>query len=783
MIGSLYSGISGIKTHQFGIDSTSNNIANVNTVGYRANLPEFKNLFALQMDYINSNSPISNNYNHGATISSNAINANDGSYVKADGQFNVAISGRSWFVVGTNPNGNFDVNNPLVNQNNNQQNYFTRDGSFSLDGNGYLVNSSGYYMYGVNLGKISPDGILTSTKDLTQDYANLSSSVLQPIQIPKNLQYSPTLTTDVNLSINLNRTEGLKGIDKITDEEGKFDLEKFYAQDINAFMNESGKALDPKNSKDINFSLEFNGVVKNYSFVYGDDFRTFGELRDLIKEEVGLDMNLKLDSNGNPLDCSFAITSGTMQNFKISISGKLADKLDLKQMGKEFKSPLDGKIAEFDDKNLNYKEGELVKQNGMIFKRVGNDPLQPPQPPAPQPGQPAPQPNLLEDDANWELVDSSGVAFYDHKKTDYAIGNIMIYDGKIYKRIADVDTMIPDPDNKDPNVQKEIKAMPDENEAWEEVTESVVGQIPEFEAGTKYKEGDIIAFNGNIYQNTKDDNEAEPGTLGGGWTVVTGDSLNSTRLQVSTYETNTEIYDNAGAKFILKNEFVLLEQGDYTANPPVNERWEVKTSIYDMDGKVMLNDAPMVNELTFNADGSVNGEVFEIPFKDGSISVDLTQSEDGKMTSNFAYANSEIKSVKQDGVPQGILKDFLINEDGIIMANFSNGKMEPIGRFGLAAFVNDQGLSSVGGNMFKMNVRTINGETNIVSGAPTLAWEENGLAKLKYAKVLDGMLETSNVDTGSALTDLIVYQRGYQMSAKSISTADQLMQEAIQLKR
>ena len=109
--------------------------------------------------------------------------------------------------------------------------------------------------------------------------------------------------------------------------------------------------------------------------------------------------------------------------------------------------------------------------------------------------------------------------------------------------------------------------------------------------------------------------------------------------------------------------------------------------------------------------------------------------------------------------------------------------MEPIGRFGIAAFVNDQGLSKVGGNLFQMNARTINGETAVVSGPPILAWEDSGYASLKFGRVMDHMLETSNVDTGTALTDLIVYQRGYQMSAKSITTADQLMQEAIQLKR
>lgn len=100
MVGAFYNGISGIRTHQFGIDSTSNNIANVNTVGYRANLPEFKSLFATSMSYVNANSPISNDYNYGSTIGSNAINANDGTYVSAEGDFNVAYSGKGWFVVG-----------------------------------------------------------------------------------------------------------------------------------------------------------------------------------------------------------------------------------------------------------------------------------------------------------------------------------------------------------------------------------------------------------------------------------------------------------------------------------------------------------------------------------------------------------------------------------------------------------------------------------------------------------------------------------------------------------
>lgn len=599
MVGSLYSGISGIRTHQFGLDSTSNNIANINTVGYRANLPEFKSLFSRSMDYVNANSPIRNDYNYGSTIGSNAINTNDGTYVSSDGTFNVAITGRSWFVVGLNKEGQFDINNPLAQPD--QRNYFTRDGSFSLDGEGYLVNSSGYYMYGINLGKIQ-DNVITGTNNFAQDYVDLGGSVLQPLRIPKDLQYQPTLTTDVHISVNLNRTQNPKGIGILKDDEGNFSEEKFLNQDLNALMDGSGKLLDAKNYKDIKFVLtNEEGEEQEFNFVYGEDFRTIGELADLIKNTTGFDFGLRFDANGNPIDCSMRLVNNTGESYKVEISGKLADKLGMKTLGKNLQTP--------------------------------------------------------------------------------------------------------------------------------------------------------------------------------------NDSINTTQFNIPTYESNTEIFNADGEKFILKNQFILVEQGDYSVEPPVSERWEIVSGIYDITGTTMISDAPVRSEISFNADNTPNVAPFNVPFAGGTIAVDLSQSQEGRMTSNYAYADSEVKGVVQDGCASGIVSDYTITEDGIIMVHFTNGKLEPIGRFGLAAFINDQGLSKIGGNLFSMNVRVINGETNFVSGPPLLAWDDTGNANLKYAQILSQMLETSNVDAGTALTDLIVYQRGYQMAAKAITTSDQLMQEAIQLKR
>ena len=763
MVGSLYSGISGIKTHQVGIDVTSNNIANINTTGFRANTPEFKSLFSTNLNYVNSNSPVANDYNYGVTLGSNAINTNDGTYVSADGDFNVAYSGKGWFVVGLNKNGEFDINNPNYNV---KQNYFTRDGSFSLDGEGYLVNSSGYYMYGINLGKIAADGTLTGTNNLQQDYANLGGSVLEPIQIPKELHYQPTLTTEVNLAVNLNRTQNAKGITALQDINGNFSMEKFLAQDINSLMDSSGKLLDAKNYKDITFSIEQNGVTTNHTFTYGDTgangFKSVGELIDLIKEQTGLDLALKLDENGNPSDCSLYLSNNSMQNVNVSISGRLAEKLGLSTNNEILDSAFTSQIKTFEE-NAVYQNGDYINYQGMIFQKNGEGEA---------------LGNPIDNPESWNLVDSTKVPTYQENQ-EYLEGDFIVYEGRVYQRSAEEITMIEDPETGELVPQNPAE----DTQAWIEVGENTKGMIAEYQAGNNYQENAMVTLNGILYQKVNGAGNTNPSEDSSGWRILMSDSLDSTQLNVPTYETNTEVYSDTGEKFILKNQYILIEQGDQTATPPINERWEVRSAIYDSTGKTMISQNPVLSEISFNADGSANATPFAVEFQGGSIQVNLAQSDDGKSSSNFAYTDSALKSATQDGTESGIMDDIVINEDGIILVNFTNGKVEPIGRIGIAAFVNDQGLSKVGGNLFEMNAMTINGETSVVSGPPLLAWEETGTASLKYGQVLDHMLETSNVDTGTALTDLIVYQRGYQMSAKSITTADQLMQEAIQLKR
>jgi flagellar basal-body rod protein FlgG len=93
-----------------------------------------------------------------------------------------------------------------------------------------------------------------------------------------------------------------------------------------------------------------------------------------------------------------------------------------------------------------------------------------------------------------------------------------------------------------------------------------------------------------------------------------------------------------------------------------------------------------------------------------------------------------------------------------------------IGQIGLTRFINKAGLQPVGSNLFT---------DTPASGAP-----QDGLASAEgYGTITQGSLEQANVDVVSEMSDLIAAQRAYEMNAKVISAADQMMQSTAALFR
>lgn len=133
-------------------------------------------------------------------------------------------------------------------------------------------------------------------------------------------------------------------------------------------------------------------------------------------------------------------------------------------------------------------------------------------------------------------------------------------------------------------------------------------------------------------------------------------------------------------------------------------------------------------------------------------------------------SNSDVTVANQDGYARGVLSSFNIGADGVINGVFTNGLTLVLGQVALANFANVGGLSRFGSNMFT--------ETP-ASGVAQIGLPDTG----GRGQVSGGVLEGSNVDLGTEFSNLIVTQRGFQANARTITTADSLLQETVNLVR
>lgn len=169
---SFYTAIGGIKSQQFGIDVWGNNIANINTKGFKYSEPEFASLMSQSM----SSAAIEGfgDIGLGSRAQSAAISTKQGSLISTDNVFDVALSGKGYFGV-QGPEG---------------KTYYTRNGAFSVDNDGYLVNTNGYYVLGQTSSSFSVDKTNSGRVELDMAKISIGDPKKQsPIQVPKYITH------------------------------------------------------------------------------------------------------------------------------------------------------------------------------------------------------------------------------------------------------------------------------------------------------------------------------------------------------------------------------------------------------------------------------------------------------------------------------------------------------------------------------------------------------------------------------------------------------------------
>jgi flagellar hook protein FlgE len=174
---------------------------------------------------------------------------------------------------------------------------------------------------------------------------------------------------------------------------------------------------------------------------------------------------------------------------------------------------------------------------------------------------------------------------------------------------------------------------------------------------------------------------------------------------------------------------------------------------FDTAGKPTIATVPLTMNLT-----GANGA-------NGTLSIALNTSG----LTQLAQAGTAALS-GQDGLPPGSLTSVTVRSNGVIEGIYSNGLTRSVGQLVTGTVANKDGLEAAGGSLFKTTASS--GE--VAFGTPGAGGR---------GAVRGGNLEGSNVDLAGQFTDMIVTQRGYQASSRVISTADQMLQDLLQVLR
>jgi flagellar hook protein FlgE len=143
---------------------------------------------------------------------------------------------------------------------------------------------------------------------------------------------------------------------------------------------------------------------------------------------------------------------------------------------------------------------------------------------------------------------------------------------------------------------------------------------------------------------------------------------------------------------------------------------------------------------------------------------------DFSQISGLAADKSTLAASRQDGSAAGKLTSFIVGEDGVVRGVFSNGVTRDLGQIRLARFANPAGLQQVGQNKFAQGVNS----GLAIEGSPG----DDGIGSL-----VAGAQELSNTDIGKNLIDLVLATTQYRGNSRVIATAQQLLDELLNLRR
>ncbi len=726
MVRSLYSGISGLRNHQTAMDVTGNNIANVNTTGFKMGRVTFEE--AMSQMIKGSTRPSGglggkNAMQIGLGMSVGSIDTilTQGGLQSTGKVTDLALEGTGYLVY-SNGEGNF----------------YSRNGALQMDSEGRLVSpTNGFVLQGM---MAAPDGTYPP------------GSTVGDVRIPFGEKAPAEATTQVSYSSNLDSDS--MGLGTIV-HSNRFLATVEGTDTLTSLLDSTGNDLGIRVGDTLTISATnpSTGATETFDFPVTDGATLDGG-PDSLASAIESFLVMEFGAGTATVDLQ---ADGTLQ---VNLAGE-PPSLSVSQLTVGSSRPgSNSYVSNMFTWDATMSGGNTYDSNG-----AGRAPA-------------------TADDSLANVFDASGNPLgLEDGATPLDPSDEITINGAVGGRSITPVTVAYTSDPTDPNgvsnlgqlltVIQQAFNLPDQVPDGGGNLVSSVEMNPAGTANDRLPDGAIVvrgqpeeAFaisNLSISASNADNDPTAP-------TRFIANS-STTEIQqardTAVHSTSIVVYDESGDSHTMTTIFT-------HSGTPGEWLWEIQTE----GGEEIIGGN--MGRITFGQDGSPASFTFD----DGSttfrfdpmngsneVEVRLNVGSPGSFEGITQFRSPSTTAARdQDGYPMGKLQEISINEEGEISGLYTNGVNKSIARVYVAEFNNAAGLVKVGDSMLAQSNN---------SGEGVLRRPGVGTS----TKMKPGSLEMSNVDLASEFTNMITTQRGYQANARVITTSDSLLDELVRLVR
>ena len=726
--GALYSGVSGLTGFSTAVSIAADNIANLNVYGYKAGEVQFNTMIT------SSNS--STLYSSGGVSAKNRQLVDVQGLIQNTGSAtDIAMSGDGFFVVNTAADGSGDF-------------LYTRAGSFKNDATGNFVNTAGYYLFAWPL---SNTGMLPGSPG---NLDTTSSALLESTQAVnvKSVTGSASASTTISLGLNLKESQTV--------------------------LQGAGEILKFPSTSGYNYNVASLDPIYPSSSNSGNNAMNIGDSITLTPSDPGTIYNFEYGGLvvGTDLAASPQYGASTTQSVFVPGAGTTGSTFTITNNGTTYtysyiaNSP---EISAGQFNSLSTLAQAINETTGLSARTCGTQLVVSPH------------------DATQDLViaDTNGAM-----ATNLGLACSITPQGYRFANLQGLSNLM--------NSSLGLTSIVNNPLSGSSLQFYATDPLGTLSVSTSAGQASGAAIPSNLtnattttFASTELTILSELGLSTTGIDLVTIPNVTSNSFGpaydasgstapnmagghvVPQFSRNIRIYDSFGTGHDFQISFAKTDVNTWAVEMYSAKPLELGSSradgqvaagsvVFNGDGSLRTVSATLTNPINIiwaNQAEPSNitvdwGTAGQITGTIGALSIGKT---DGLRQLDSAY---NVDFADQNGIAPGLLTSVTIDSNGFVIAHFSNGSSKSIFQLPIAKFENPDGLQNNGGNAYAETTQS--GEFNLKEA------NSGGVGT-----ITPGALEQSNVELSDQLTNMLIYQRGYQANTKVIQTASDMLED------